>query len=666
MLLIAASCEMFKKALIANTLSSFCLSKKAQNIIVDLSVSEAEIFWSMYKDGLKYVEDVLPVLSGINSKTLKKYLSPLDENLVLGLKKTELALMDFEKISYLLKVLEDNYEYVFVLAPDEKSSNVFKLIERARMTLLPYTSDSLSALSALNLAQLYCSKCGSNINLAPFKLDLGYEFHCSQILKENPLFIKEFKADFSPKIQEQLIMPSFIYKEGANSFCIAVKEIIASYDLQDHKPAPQDESDQYFRNEDVYKELAARVHADLVEEMKGLAEESDSEKLKETAKSKISSILKKLDLTLPAEITHRLTKELCDGVAGLGVLEDLINNPEITEIMVNGPQSIYVEKKGKIIESAVAFPNEQNLKTVIERIVAQTGRHIDEASPIVDTRLKNGSRVNAVIKPIALNGAALTIRKFLKNKLSVESLIEAGALSAQMAEFLRACVILRKNMIISGGTGTGKTTLLNAVSTFIPSAQRLITIEDSAELQLQQKHTIRLEARPKSSEGTGEISIRRLVINALRMRPDRIIVGECRGGEALDMLQAMNTGHEGSMSTIHANSEKDAVSRLETMVLMSGAELPSTAITAQIVSAVDIIVQLSRYFDGSRKISSISVIEQSDDENKCKISKVFEFKLSGVKDLRQEGKFKACGIIPEFIKDASNYGVQIDNNIFKA
>jgi pilus assembly protein CpaF len=663
MFLIAPTCDILRRALIANALCEICADKDGQSVILDLSVASTEAFWSMYKDGAKFIEDIIPVMAGLNSKTLKKYLSPMNENLTLSLKNMEFADMDFEKIFYLIKVLEENYKYVFTILPDENNSNVFKLIRNARFILAPYISDTLSARRTLKIVDLYSSLCSANSKIIPLRLNINHEFHCGQILKDNAVFSKELSADFTFKFQEEIIYPQYSYKNNSNSFILALSKAVEIYNLTAQKTDDENIADSYFRNKDVYKDLCKKIHKELVDNMKNYSDQTDSRALKEIAETKIRDILSGLEIKIPSDIQSKLIKELCDNAAGFGVLEDLIDNPAITEIMVNGSKNIYIEKDGKIIESGIAFPNEENLKTVIERIAACAGRHIDEASPIVDSRLKDGSRVNAVIKPIALNGHILTIRKFMKNKLSIESLIEAGALSAQMAEFLKAAVILRKNMIISGGTGTGKTTLLNAVSNFIPQDERLITIEDSAELQLQQKHTVRLEARPKSSEGTGEISIRRLVINALRMRPDRIIVGECRAGEALDMLQAMNTGHEGSMSTVHANSEKDAVSRLETMVLMSGAELPAQAIISQILSAVNVIVQLTRYFDGTRKISSISAIEQNKEEE-YEIKKIFEFKLAGIKNSKQLGEFRGCNTIPSFIKTASLRGINIDEKIF--
>ncbi|MDR0486005.1 MAG: Flp pilus assembly complex ATPase component TadA, partial [Elusimicrobiota bacterium] len=607
-----------------------------------------------------------PVLSCVNSKMIKNYLTSTRGHLVLGLKKKNLSEIEPERISHLINVLDGDFKYVFIILPDENNPQSLEIIKQSKSLIVPFSPDIMSLKKTENLFDFYCSLDILRSDIIPVSFEFGYDFNAKSILEGAEFFKNIIEIDFSAKTQKQIFDSRLSSIDFPAPFKAAVSEILKR--IKNAKtPLSVNEiaQEQYFYNENTYRELSEKVYSLLIEEMKEFSAENDSEILKRKTSSKIESILKKLDLHLPQKVSQRLFKELCDDVAGLGVLEDLINDKSVTEIMVNGPNIIYVEKAGKITKSAAVFPDEKKLGTAIDRIVSQTGRHIDEASPIVDARLKDGSRVNAVIRPIALNGAALTIRKFLKNIHSADKLIEIGSLSAAMLEFLKTCVLLKRNIIISGGTGTGKTTLLNTISSFIPEYERLITIEDSAELQLKQEHVIRLEGRPKSAEGSGEISIRRLVVNSLRMRPDRIIVGECRSGEALDMLQAMNTGHEGSMSTIHANSEKDAVSRLTTMVMMSGADLPERAIVNQIISAVNTIVQLTRYFDGSRRISSISVLKQRDDEKIYEIMPVFKFNLSGVENGKQTGEFKACGFVPEFIKTASDRGVNINLEIFK-
>ncbi len=361
----------------------------------------------------------------------------------------------------------------------------------------------------------------------------------------------------------------------------------------------------------------------------------------------------------------RIVKEVLDEALGLGPLEDLLNDPTVTEVMVNGRDQVYVERAGKLQLTDITFTDDTQLLAVIERIVAPLGRRIDEKSPMVDARLKDGSRVNAIIPPLAIDGAALTIRKFSKDPLGYKDLIRFGSMTDEIADFLRACIEARLNVIISGGTGSGKTTLLNVLSSFIPPDERIVTVEDSAELQLSQPHVVRLETRPPNIEGVGEITIRDLVRNCLRMRPDRIVVGECRGGEALDMLQAMNTGHDGSLTTIHANSPRDALSRLETLIMFAGLELPSKAIREQIASAIHIIVQQGRLADGSRKIVKISEVTGLEGQT-ITLQDIFLFKQTGVdKNRRVIGKFVPTGFIPKFIEGLSARGISIPKGLFR-
>jgi pilus assembly protein CpaF len=340
------------------------------------------------------------------------------------------------------------------------------------------------------------------------------------------------------------------------------------------------------------------------------------------------------------EVREEIYKRVLDDVLGLGPLEPLLKDAQVSEIMVNGRGSIFVEKKGKLHLTDVQFPSDTQLRTVIDRIVAPIGRRVDESMPLCDARLADGSRVNIVLPPLALDGAVMTIRKFMAKSMSLAELSELGSLNKEMVCFLRACVLLRKNIIVSGGTGSGKTTLLNALSGLIPDDERIVTIEDAAELRLQKPHVVRLESRPENAEGQGSIPIRRLVINALRMRPDRIVVGECRGGEALDMLQAMNTGHDGSLTTLHANTPRDALRRLETLVLMAGMDLPIRVVRDQIQSAVDIVIQQSRQSDGSRKITSIAEVSGMEGDV-ITIQELFKFR----------GTHQSTGLTPTFAEE---------------
>ncbi len=391
------------------------------------------------------------------------------------------------------------------------------------------------------------------------------------------------------------------------------------------------------------------------------------QELNDLVSKRLDLILSQMSAAIPKWVDRKLLKkEMQDEVVGLGPLEDFLRDEDVSEIMVISKDLIYVEKKGKLVESKKRFSSDPALMAIIERIVAPIGKRIDESSPLVDARLKDGSRVNAIIPPLALKGPCLTIRKFGTKRLGIDDMIGFGTLSPAMAKFLEVCVKGKKNIIISGGTGSGKTTLLNVIASFIQHGDRIITIEDAAELRLPQRHVVTLESKPANVEGKGAITIRDLVKNALRMRPDRIIVGECRGGEALDMLQAMNTGHAGSMTTGHANSPEDILRRLETMVLMSGMDLPIRAIRDQIGSAIDIIVQQSRLSDGSRKIMKISEVLGLDDDYNILLEDVFTFEQKGV-DAKGKvvGKHMATGYLPSFLADFKARGIEVPEDLFK-
>jgi len=365
----------------------------------------------------------------------------------------------------------------------------------------------------------------------------------------------------------------------------------------------------------------------------------------------------------PTTNTAQLIDEITDEALGLGPLEVLLADDSVSEIMVVDPETIFVERFGKLQPTALRFTDDEAVRAVIERIITPLGRRIDESTPLVDARLRDGSRVNAVIKPLAIRGSCITIRKFAKEPLTMEDLIGFGSMSAPMAKFIKRSVKARKNIIISGGTGSGKTTLLNVLSAHIPEDERIVTVEDAAELQLAQPHVVSLESKPANMEGKGAYTIRDLVKNALRMRPDRIVVGECRGGEALDMLQAMNTGHEGSMTTTHANSPREAIGRIETLALMSGLDLPARAIRDQIAASIDVIVQQTRFADGSRRITAISEVVGMDIDDEIELHDIFGFHRTGTGEGGKVlGEFRASGYLPSFLDEFIAHGLVKDGD----
>jgi pilus assembly protein CpaF len=396
-----------------------------------------------------------------------------------------------------------------------------------------------------------------------------------------------------------------------------------------------------------------------------LLEKGDETLLRRRVEELVEEKLRADKLPFSRQIRNRLVSDMADEILGYGPIEPLLRDPTVTEVMVNRPDQVFCERFGKIEMTEVSFRDYEHIRHVIDKIVTPLGRRVDESSPMVDARLPDGSRVNAIIPPLSLNGPVLTIRKFSVDPYTVEDLIGFGSLTQGMAAFLAACVKVRLSCLVSGGTGSGKTTLLNVLSSFIPEGERIVTIEDAAELKLHQPHVVRLESRPPNIEGKGEIKIRDLVRNSLRMRPDRIIVGEVRGGEALDMLQAMNTGHEGSISTIHANTPRDALSRMETMVMMSGMELPSRAIREQVASAIHIIIQVGRLSDGSRKVVSVSEV-QGMEGNVIVMQDLFTYQQKGIGEGGKVlGTMQATGMVPKFVERFSSAGVHLPTEIFK-
>jgi pilus assembly protein CpaF len=416
---------------------------------------------------------------------------------------------------------------------------------------------------------------------------------------------------------------------------------------------------------DPWREFKSTVHHEVIQALEKMnTSELTGETLHPIIEQTLDEHADVLGLTIPRVERQRLIQEILDEILGFGPIESLLEDPTVNEIMVNGPHQVYVERKGKLEWVGVTFYDDAHVLHIIEKIVAPLGRRIDESQPMVDARLPDGSRVNAIIPPLSLNGPILTIRKFSKVPFNTEDLVNFGTLTKEMAEFINACVKARLNIIVSGGTGSGKTTSLGVISAFIPEDERIITIEDAAELQLRQTHVVTLETRPANIEGKGAVTIRDLVRNALRMRPERIIVGEVRSGEALDMLQAMNTGHDGSLTTGHANSPRDMLSRLETMVLMAGMDLPVRAIREQISSALDVVIQQSRLRDGSRKITHITEVLGMEGEI-IVLQDIYRFEQTGIdKQGKIQGHFRATGIRPHFMDKLIAAGQELPDDIF--
>ena len=417
---------------------------------------------------------------------------------------------------------------------------------------------------------------------------------------------------------------------------------------------------------DPFSEMKERIHLAVIGDLgpQLFNVNIDPESLRERVLTDIRTHLSR-ETGIARDDRDRLTAEIADDILGHGPLERLLADDSVTEIMVNGPFDVWVERQGRLYETTVRFKDESHLRRIINKMVAQVGRRVDESSPMVDARLPDGSRVNAVLPPLSLTGPLVTIRKFSKERLDMDALVRLGTISGEVVDFLDRCIRAELNVLISGGTGTGKTTFLNALSSSIPDVDRIVTIEDAAELRLNQRHVLRLEARPKNLEGEGEIAIRELVRNSLRMRPERIIVGEVRGAEALDMLQAMNTGHDGSLTTVHANSARDALARVETMVLMAGYDLPLRAIRQQVASALDLLIHLERLEDGSRRVTSIQEVQRMESET-ITLQELFRFQVEHVSaDRMVIGRLQGTGLRPSFVQKFERRGIALPLDLFR-
>jgi pilus assembly protein CpaF len=462
---------------------------------------------------------------------------------------------------------------------------------------------------------------------------------------------------------------TFSVNEPAQSAPVPVPESLKVSDAERNIEMDSEFADSALLYNDDMMVMKRRIHEKVLQKLnlhKVATQHIQDEELMAKLEKALDHVLREVRHELPHFIQMEMLRQaLLDELIGYGPITPMLRDPSVDEIMVNGPSLIFIERKGKLLETGAKFFDERHLITIIQRIVEPLGRHVDEASPMVDARLPDGSRVNAVIPPLALDGASITIRKFAKKKLTTEDLINFGSMTPEIAIFLEEAVRARQNILISGGTGSGKTTLLNVLSQFIGQGERVVTIEDSAELKLTHRNLVRMEGRPPNIEGKGRVSIRDLVVNALRMRPDRIVVGECRSSEALDMLQAMNTGHDGSLTTVHANNPRDSLSRLENMVMMAGFELPSSAIRDQIASAVDLVVQQNRMLDGSRRITQISEVTGKE-EQVILMQDIFVYEQEGfTEDGRVKGSFSATGNIPNFVETLKMKGdLRLDMSVF--
>lgn len=610
-----------------------------------------------------------------------------------------------EKIQDVFSFLDKDYDYI-IADVGESFNNIFlSALNQANLMLLVVTPDVLSVyqtkwmLETLQVLHFPLSMIRLVLNRSESSSSISWQ----EIRNNIPLEIIE-KVPSEGKVINQAInrgvpvVVDFPHSRVAQSIVKLARLLCADKNLFvdrknlaeiSLKDVPQERPGQFWQEQNLSEAviepssedkdqilvLKRRIHARLIEGMNikkiSLNVFSDHRKTKELrdkAEVLVANLLvEEAGSFIPSqEIRKKLVKEILDEALGLGPLEDLLDDPDITDIMVNNKNEIFVEKHGKIESTNKKFISNDQVRTIIERIIAPIGRRIDESVPMVDARLADGSRVNAIIPPLSLTGPTLTIRKFRKERFTTKDLIGLGTLDPDMGNFIKACVLCRKNMIVSGGTGSGKTTVLNVLSEYIPNDERIITLEDAAELKLHQEHWVRLESRPPNIEGKGAVAIRDLFRNTLRMRPDRIIVGECRGTESLDMLQAMNTGHDGSMTTVHANSTYDVLSRLDSMILMSGIELPVRAIREMIASAVDIIIHTARLSDGSRKVLAISEISGMKDELHIILNDIFVYKQTGVDTQgKVQGYFTATGYIPTFLDEIRVRGFAISEEIFK-
>ena len=626
------------------------------------------------------------------------------------LRPNQITQVDSEKIKTVLDALEKDYDYIIVDAGRAFTETLFSVLNHANLVLLVVTPDILSvyqtqwSLNVLQSLQIPLDMIKIILNRAQSVGGVSWQevraaVPC-EIVCRLPSEGKAVGFALNKRVQVMIDSPNCRVSEAINILATDLtqkpelflehEEISPAAIKEQVGVGPEGEFWKKFRigkerlvpapaaikkETDEVIDLKKRIHQKLIDKLNlkhldiDLADPAKMQLLRERAERVITNSLAEdtgVFLSSP-EVRKRLVQEIADEALGLGPLQDLVADQAISDILVNGKDQIYVERMGKLELTSKRFISNEQVRQVIERIIAPLGRRIDESAPMVDARLPDGSRVNAIIPPLSLIGPVLSIRKFGRERLDIEDLVNLNTLSAAMRDFIQACVHARKNVLISGGTGSGKTTVLNVLSAFIPEEERIITIEDAAELQLRQEHWVRLESRPQNIEGRGAISSRDLFRNSLRMRPDRIIIGECRGAEIMDMLQAMNTGHDGSMTTIHANSTHDVVTRIDSMILMSGTELPVRAIREMIASAIHVIVHTARLSDGSRKVLQITEVTGMLDEMHIGLKDIFAFRQTGIEPNTGKvlGVFEPTGYIPVFLQDFKARGIPVSDDIFK-
>jgi pilus assembly protein CpaF len=668
-----------KSFLAANLAVDLHMDTRGKVLLVDFGRPFSnDIGYILNLNEIKRIDNLLPMAAKLNPAMIKGYATPHRSGIFAlslsdGRRQLGPDLLNEFNIERVMRLLRSLYDYVIVDIGAKFDTLIEPVFDLSSMILLPVAPDFMSIRQTASDLELLRNR---NFSRETIRIIINRFDKTATI---NPEIIEsqlDSKAiaviPLDPESAANLAQGSYPEKFPRHPVTQALDQLVYII-VRELRGKTTDTEDQSAAGEAPTQnldDLKRTIHEKLLESIDFKKLDTEVEfnadkmgELKNTVSNKISEILDNESTISDRNLRAQIVKEVLQEAIGLGPLEDILADGNVSEIMVNAWNEIYVERKGRLERINKKFFSEKHLINIITRITAPLGRKIDTSTPMVDARLKDGSRVNAIIPPLAVRGACLTIRKFPEDQIVVEDLVSFGTLNQQMVAFLKAAVLAKLNILISGGTGSGKTTLLNILSSFIPETERIVTIEDSAELKLRQPHVVTLESRPPNIEGKGEITIRDLVKNSLRMRPDRIVVGECRSAEALDMLQAMNTGHDGSLTTIHSNSSREALSRLETLVMYAGFELPVKAIKEQIVGAIDVIVQISRFKDGTRKIIQISEVDGMQGEV-ITLGDVFLYKQGGEDKGRVVGDFSSTGYVPRCLDRFSERGINIPREIF--